>query len=403
MKRLLSIFLILTFCFLLVSCANKQEQYKTVTFEHAEILQEKIRFTIPDDWIYEEVCQDDNLIKFYSYEDYTEIGNITLNRFYNAESGFCENKNILVPIEDATYKEINENCFIATDKGKGNIICYRLNEIDAVDIFINSLIDKKTVLNIAKNISLTDIQIDTKTPSQEKISDSKPDFEPMDISFLDNESYVYAKKTYEQAYSIFLTIDTLAEIAVKPYVFTAATMGNRSFVYTVEVDENNIYGIVEDYLLKEILFVKYIIKDGARNDSSYEILDRKPFAANTSLVNTWDAKMMQNGFQKTMLKLETIDKIIETNNLYEFIKNGTIEISWFDNDTNPNVFTTDFYVPELKAYFHVIEDYKSRTAHYGIFNIEHNDNLIPQEYWKYNVSKPLSPNADINNYKELVG
>jgi hypothetical protein len=105
-----------------------------------------------------------------------------------------------------------------------------------------------------------------------------------------------------------------------------------------------------------------------------------------------------------MLKIETIDKIIETNNLYEFIKNGTVEISWFDNDPNPNWFKTDFYVPELKAYFHVAEDYDSKTAHYGISRIDpKEDNSIPQEYWKYNVYKPLSSNANINNYKGLVG
>ena len=404
MKKLLSIYLILTFLLFLTSCITGNTLYKTVTFKHSGIMQDQLELTIPNDWIYEEVRDGDNLIKFYSYEDYTEIGNVTINQFYNAKSGFYENRNQLVPLENATYKKINENCFIATDKGKRNIICYRINDTTAIDIFINILAEQKTVKNIAKSIISTKIEIDKDAHSEVQSTEQKTDFKPLDISFLDDENYVYAKKTYEQAYSVFLTIDSLAEIAKKPYVFTSTTMGNRSFVYTVEVDENNTYGIIEDYLLKELLFVKYIIKDGQQNDSSYEILDRKPFTADTSLVNTWDAKMMQNGFQKTMLKIETIDKIIETNNLYEFIKNGTIEISWFDNDTNPNWFKTEFYVPELKAYFRVAEDYDSKTAHYGISRIDPNeDNSIPQEHWKYNVYKPLSSNADINNYKGLVG
>lgn len=404
MKKLLSIFLILTLLLFPTSCTAGNFQYKTVTFKHSGIMQDQLELTIPNDWIYEEVRDGDNLIKFYSYEDYTEIGNVTINQFYNAKSGFYENRNELVPLENATYKKINENCFIATDKGKGNIICYRINDTTAIDIFINILAEQKTVKNIAKSIISTKIEIDKDAHSEVQSTEQKTDFRPLDISFLDDENYVYSKKTYEQAYSVFLTIDSLAEIAKKPYVFTSTTMGNRSFVYTVEVDENNTYGIIEDYLLKELLFVKYIIKYGQQNDSSYEILDRKPFTADTSLVNTWDAKMMQNGFQKTMLKIETIDKIIETNNLYEFIKNGTVEISWFDNDTNPNWFKTDFYVPELKAYFHVAEDYDSKTAHYGISRIDpKEDNSIPHEYWKYNVYKPLSSNADINNYKGLVG
>lgn len=404
MKKLLSISLILSLLLFLTSCTTGNTLYKTVTFKHSGITQDQLELTIPNDWIYEEVRDGDNLIKFYSYEDYTEIGNVTINQFYNAKSGFYENRNELVPLENATYNKINENCFIATDKGKGNIICYRINDTTAIDIFINILAEQKTVKNIAKNIKSTKIEIDNHTHSEVQQTEQETDFKPLDISFLDDENYVYSKKTYEQAYSVFLTIDSLAEIAKKPYVFTSTTMGNRSFVYTVEVDENNTYGIIEDYLLKELLFVKYIIKDGQQNDSSYEILDRKPFTADTSLVNTWDAKMMQNGFQKTMLKIETIDKIIETNNLYEFIKNGTVEISWFDNDTNPNWFKTDFYVPELKAYFHVAEDYDSKTAHYGISRIDpKEDNSIPQEYWKYNVYRPLAPNADINNYKGLVG
>lgn len=405
MKRFISIFLILTLCFLFASCTTeKEDQYKTITFKHAEILQEQLEFTIPNDWIYEEVCDGDNLIKFYRYEDYAQIGTASINEFYNTNSGFYENRKELVPLNDVTYDKINENCFITTDKGRGTIICYRINQEVAIDIFINKIVEQKVVKNIAESFSSSEIKVETDTSSKAETPEQKTDFEPIDISFLDDESYVYAKKTYEQAYSIFLTIDTLAEIANKPYVFTSTTMGYRSFVYTVEVDENNTYGIIEDYLLKELLFVKYIIKDGQHNDSSYEILDRKPFTVDTSLVNTWDAKMMQNGFQKTMLKIETIDKIIETNNLYEFIKNGTVEISWFDNDTNPNWFKTDFYVPELKAYFHVAEDYDSKTAHYGISRIDpKEDNSIPQEYWKYNVYKPLSSNADINNYKGLVG
>ncbi|GEM_PF-3683628 len=163
MKKLLSIFLILPFLFFSTSCAEGKIQYKTVTFKHAEILQEQLELTFPNDWIYEEICDGNDLIKFYSYEDYTEIGNVTINQFYNSKSGFYKNRKELVPLEDATYNKINEDCFIATDKGKGYIICYRINDVEAIDIFINILAEKKTVKNIAKNIISTKIEVDKNT------------------------------------------------------------------------------------------------------------------------------------------------------------------------------------------------------------------------------------------------
>ena len=152
MKKLLSVSLILTLLLFSTSCAAGKIQYKTITFKHTEILQEQLELTIPNDWIYEEVCDGDNLIKFYRYEDYAEIGNVTINQFYNGKSNFYENRKELVPLKNATYNKINENCFIATDKGKGNIICYRLNDGEAIDIFINISAEQKIVKNIAKNI-----------------------------------------------------------------------------------------------------------------------------------------------------------------------------------------------------------------------------------------------------------
>lgn len=203
MKKLLSISLILTLLLVSTSCATENIQYKTITFKHAEILQEQLELTIPNEWIYEEVCDGDNLINFYRYEDYTEIGNVTINHFYNAKSSFYENREGLVPLENATYNKINENCFIATDKGKGNIICYRLNDGEAIDIFINISAEQKLVKNIAKNIISTKIDIDKHTHSQIQETEQETEFKPLDTSFLDDENYVYAKKTYEQAYSIF--------------------------------------------------------------------------------------------------------------------------------------------------------------------------------------------------------
>lgn len=170
MKKLLAISLILSLLLFLTSCTTGNTQYKTVTFKHSEILQEQLELTIPNDWICIEVCDGDNLINFYRYEDYAQIGNVSINQFYNAKSGFYENRKELVPLEDATYNKINENCFIATDKGRGNIICYSINDTTAINIFTNILAEQKTVKNIAKNIIFKKIEYDTNIPSKEQQS-----------------------------------------------------------------------------------------------------------------------------------------------------------------------------------------------------------------------------------------
>ena len=61
-------------------------------------------------------------------------------------------------------------------------------------------------------------------------------------------------------------------------------------------------------------------------------------------------------------------------------------------------------MPEIKAYFRIDEDYETKTAFYSLYKIDSNENdKIPQEYWKYNVSKPLSDEANFDNYKGFMG
>ena len=59
MKKLLSISLILTLLLFSTSCAAGSTEYKVVTFKHAEILQEQLELTIPNEWICEEICHGD--------------------------------------------------------------------------------------------------------------------------------------------------------------------------------------------------------------------------------------------------------------------------------------------------------------------------------------------------------
>lgn len=105
--------------FFSASCSTVKEQYKTVIFRHAEILSEQLEFTIPNSWIYEEICDETNLINFYRSEDYAEIGNVTIKNYDNTQTDFCSDKEKLVPSEYTKYKKLTDNCFVATDKNRG--------------------------------------------------------------------------------------------------------------------------------------------------------------------------------------------------------------------------------------------------------------------------------------------
>ncbi len=64
MKKLLSIFLILALLLFLTSCTTGNTQYKTVTFNHSEIYDKSIVFTIPDEWSYIEFLNTKERILF---------------------------------------------------------------------------------------------------------------------------------------------------------------------------------------------------------------------------------------------------------------------------------------------------------------------------------------------------
>ena len=73
-----------------------------------------------------------------------QIGNVALNTLVSYEDDIFSVKEKIVPINDATYTKISKNCFITTDKGRGNIITYKINEV-VIDIFFDISVGKNTV------------------------------------------------------------------------------------------------------------------------------------------------------------------------------------------------------------------------------------------------------------------
>lgn len=399
MKKYVAILLLVALIISISACNKIDQNYRKVNFNHPDILSEELILTIPSQWSTEEICKDNALLEIYN--DSSQIGNITINENYEGNINIYESKEKLVPVNGGKFIKINDKCFITTDKGKGYIISYLIaNKV--IDIFLNILIEKNTIITIAKNLDFKSFK-KTQTPKVSEDTPSKTTDIVIDIAYLDNENSIYQPKTYNQAYSVFLSINSLAEIMKKPGANSiGASPGFRSMSLTIEVDDGFSYYVIEDYLLKALIFAKSEQPTNQANSNNYIIINRKPFSSDTNLINTWDAFVMRNGLNKSMVTIEIIEKMIEAANLYSFISNGTIHPDAYEVSDNKVAITVKLYCPTLKAYFHVTENYETKQAYFGLSRINNEDN-IPKEYWKYNVSRTLSSKARKSNFKTIGG
>ncbi|MDD2475575.1 MAG: hypothetical protein PHI32_06660 [Dysgonamonadaceae bacterium] len=380
------------------SCNEVEQSYKKVSFYHPDILCKELILTIPSHWSTEELCQDNALLEIYN--DGSKMGDISINTNYDGEKTIYKIRKKLIPVKNAKFKRISDHCFISTNQEKERIISYLIGD-KVIDILLNDSIDKNTVKIIAENIAYLDFKIKQELSSDENLS-KKPDI-VIDTAFLDDENSIDQPKTYNQAYSVFLSIDSLSEIIRKPGANLIGSSSEfRSMYLAIDVDDGFFYYVIEDYLLKELIFAKSEQSTNQANSNNYKIIDRKPFSLSTNLVNTWDAYIMKNGFSNSMVTIEIIDKMVERANLYSFIHDRTIQPDSYEISDNKVAITVRLYCPTLKAYFHVTENYETRETYFGLGGVNYEDN-VPMEYWKYNTSKPLSSNAKKENFKSIGG
>ncbi len=199
MKKIISSILVIAIVMCFCSCDSDLENnnYKKIEYQNDEIFDKIIVFTIPDSWVYAETFDENtnNLIVFRD-ERGQQIGNVALNSLYSGEDDIFSVKEKVVPIENAKYTKISENCFITTDKGRGSIITYKVKDV-VIDIFFNMFVKKDIVKQIAKNISVKDFEIkeeneetvsstsSSSTPSTNIIISQKPN-----IDFIEEPSLV---------------------------------------------------------------------------------------------------------------------------------------------------------------------------------------------------------------------
>ena len=169
MKRIISIFLILGIVICICGCNSSRHNniYKKIEYQNDEIFNNTIVFTVPDSWVYAETFDGDNNLIVFRDLSGQQIGNVALNSIYSGEDDIFSIKEKIVPIDDAKHKKISENCFITTDKGRGNIITYKVKDV-VIDMFFDTSVEKRIVEEIAKNITVKDLVI--KEENEETVS-----------------------------------------------------------------------------------------------------------------------------------------------------------------------------------------------------------------------------------------
>ena len=85
-----------------------------------------------------------------------------------------------MPIDDAKYTKISENCFTTTDKGRGNIITYKVKDV-VIDMFFDISVEKGVIEEIAKNIAVKDFKVEEDKEETTSLSPSTSSSASTDI------------------------------------------------------------------------------------------------------------------------------------------------------------------------------------------------------------------------------
>lgn len=393
---------IFSFAFVLNSCIFYRKvftyEYKQITYDREDIYGKKIIFTVPKSWSCTELLSDERIISFT--ENGVEIAYASIDKkTRDGAINFFENRDALIKDKEDKIKVINSNCFILDTVSNDTI--YFIDGSDILTVHLDAAAEIGTAETIAVYLK-TDAVSTAETTGTDVIKEVETtkelDFIP-DISFLDDKMSLYRKKTYNEVYSVFLKINGLSDIMDKIEDICYLGQSCRFYYITFNVNDGYNYYIIEDYVTRNLVLAKSIEKSINANMYNYNIIVQKPLPSNVTLVNTHHSKMMNSGSNASFITINDIERIIQTANMDVIFKQST-KLHATETVYDNNIWIQfRFYVPELKAYFQAIEVYTDRSANFGIVGINNETEHIDRKYWKYNVYKPLAPEADINNYK----
>jgi len=395
--------------FLTVGEITKTYGTRAVTLKSARIsentdedaLPQEYRLRIPKEWSMVEKNSGEILAKLYLGQK--EICTIYEKTMSPADMSFKQNFEVFIDEEYCKIESIRKTAALSPAYESDDDITvkcwYALSAKGKAGILLkcDPSLEKSVIKQLIKTVVIADFSAESEsdqTESETKTGSSgKIDFSP-DISFLDNPFFQNEPVSYQDMYSVFLSVDSLTEIMDKIHHISGFENALRAFVFGLQANDGYTYYVREDYTLNKLIFARSNAVGIGVNAFEYTVLDEKPLPPGCTMVNTWDSFIITEG-RTCLIDFATADKILEAGFTAPFLSD---QLMPEDFETQNNYIKMRFYVREIKAYLHVTEMYGDRIMTMGLLRLDNSD--VPFEYWRYNTERPLSANADKTAYEQ---
>lgn len=413
MKKIISIILILGLLIFTCGC-NQDSQInknKQIEYQNDQILDKTIVLTIPDSWIYVETFADnDNFIVFRD-ELGQQIGNVTLNTLYSGEDNIFSIKEKIVPLEKAKYIKVSDICFITTDKGGGNIITYKVNDV-VIDMFFDISVKKRVVKKIAKNIILKDF--DRAEEPEETVSSSPSSAsqntniivnQKPNIDFIEEPGLVNNAIAVEKIYDVFNAVGCNMHLMGRPNIGKEIYFENNYNSSTLQLygDDGYVYMLIDNFRNKKFELAKLSEPGRSANILNRDVILSKPLPNDCNLLIEYNEYMYNFASKKSFINFEQADKIIMFPFLCQHLSKDSLMPEGISVSEDGMIISTKLYIPEAMAFLYITEDYNSMQAKYHIAAVNGDTSRLPQSLNKYDTVKELHPFSptDKFRYKEF--
>jgi len=413
-KKIISIFLILGLLICICGCDSSRQNnnFKKIEYKNDDFLKKTIVFTIPDSWVYTEIWDGRNLIEFRD-ELGQQIGNVVLNINYLGEDDIFSVKEKIVPIDDAKYTKISENCFITTDKGRGNIITYKVNDV-VIDMFFDISVEKWVIEEIAKNIILKDFEIkeeneetvsstsSSSTPSTNIIINQRPN-----IDFIEEPGLVNNAISVEKIYDVYNAVGCNMHLMGRPNIGKEIYFENNYNSSTLQLygDDGYVYMLIDNFRNKKFELAKLTEPGRSANIQNRDVILSKSLPTDCNLLTEYNNYMYTFASQKSFINFEQADKIIMFPFLCQFLNEDSLMPEGISVSEDGMIISTKLYIPEAMAFLYITEDFKHMQAKYHVAAVNGDTSHLPQSLNKYNTVKELDPftfsPTDRFRYKEF--
>ena len=394
MKKILSVIL----CLILVLsfCGCQTKIFKQIEFKNTKLYDKSIIFNIPDDWYYTEVAQMGILFNLADADGKVMASGMTSLQDVSFEKPLSQ---IVIDQTDVKIIEINNNVFCAFNKDNQHKVYVRLDG-KLIIIAFEKDVPKNIIKSIAQSIKIRD---NDKKAQESTVSDDHTppeDLGTVDLSILESAEALDRSYPEDTIGAIYNTLDRISPIFEREWISNIADFADSyNYAYfALECDDGYFYRFVENYATNNFELWKSVLNKWEKQDYTYDLVYAKPLPKDCNVLTTHRDYII-NRAPYQIITIEQVEKIIETGNISALYRKE-LPLTSYQLTESGNFFSTEYYVPEALAYFHIVEDYSTNMGGYSFSPIVPQYESVPTEYDKYNVSKKLSPNAKIENHKK---